>query len=52
MPRALNEIAAYYDVLVRAAAELIGEHLMLQVTDFDAKRSIFVAVCQAMQRSS
>ena len=51
MPRALNEIAAYYDVLVRAAAEHIDEHLVLQVTDFDVQRSIFVAVCQAMQRS-
>ena len=44
MPRALNEIAAYYDVLVRAAAEHIDEHLMLQATDFDVQRSIFVAV--------
>ena len=51
MPRARNEIAAYYDVLVRASAEHIDEHRMLQVTDFDVQRSIFVAVCQAMQRS-
>ena len=50
MASALSGRAAYYDKRVRAAAQQIDEHPVLQFADSDAQRFIFVVVCQAIQR--